>query len=405
MRAGHRRPRAPSGADGALVVGGDYQGLGIVRSLGRRGIPVYVVDDERSIARFSRFATRALRVSDLRDPATAVESVLDIGRRHGLDGWVLYPTRDAIVAAFSQEREALAEVFRVPTPPWETVRTAWDKRRTYRLAEALGIPTPRTSYVARAEELGALDLAFPVVIKPAIKEHFIHEAKVKALRADDSTHLEHIFRRVCAVIPPSEIMLQELIPGGGERQFSYCAFFKEGAPVATMVVRRTRQHPHDFGRSSTYVETVHLPELEGPSERFLREIGYYGLVEMEYKLDASSGLYKLLDVNARTWGFHTVGRRAGVDFPLLLFRDQLGHSVQACRAEPGIRWVRLTTDLPTGLGEILRGRLGVRGFLDSVTNFETEAVFERGDLLPGLAEIALLPHLYRTRARRAWRAA
>lgn len=386
-------------------MGGDYQGLGIVRSLGRHRIPVYVVDDERSIARFSRFATRALRVPDLRDPTTAVESVLDIGRRHGLHGWVLYPTRDEIVAAFSQEREALAEVFRVPTPPWETVRTAWDKRRTYRLAEELGIPTPRTSYVTSVEELGALDLAFPVVIKPAIKEHFIHEAKVKALRADNPAQLEDIFGRVCAVIPPDEIMLQELIPGGGERQFSYCAFFKDGAPVATMVVRRTRQHPHDFGRSSTYVETVDLPELEGPSARFLQEIGYYGLVEMEYKLDASSGLYKLLDVNARTWGFHTVGRRAGVDFPLLLFRDQLGHPVQSCRAAPGIRWVRLTTDLPTGVGEILRGRLGIRRFLESVTNFETEAVFERGDLLPGLAEIALLPHLYRTRASRAWRAA
>lgn len=405
MGTGEPHARVAAGAEGALVVGGDYQGLGIVRSLGRQGVPVYVVDDERSIARFSRFATRALRVPDLRNPSRAVESVLDIGRRHGLHGWVLYPTRDEIVAAFSQRREALAEVFRVPTPPWETVRTAWDKRSTYEMAEALGIPCPRTFSVSGIEELGALDLAFPIVVKPAIKEHFIHEAKVKALRADDQTHLEAIFRRVCEVIPPEEILLQELIPGGGERQFSYCAFFKEGAPVATMVARRTRQHPHDFGRSSTYVETVHLPELEEPSERFLREIDYYGLVEIEYKLDPSNGLYKLLDVNARTWGFHTVGRRAGVDFPLLLFRDQLGQPVEHLRAAQGVRWVRLTTDLPTGIGEVLHGRLGARGFLKSITHFETEAVFERGDLLPGLAEIALLPHLYRTRARRAWRAA
>lgn len=393
------------GSVGALVVGGDYHGLGIVRSLGRQGIPVYVVDDERSIARFSRFTTRALRAADLRSPSTAVESVLDIGRRHELNGWVLYPTRDEIVAAFSRARDALAEVFRVPTPSWETVRATWDKRNTYRLADELGIPIPRTCYASRTEDLGALDLAFPVVIKPAIKEHFIHEAKVKALRADDSAQLEDIFRRVCGVIPPDEVMFQELIPGGGERQFSYCAFFKEGTPVAKMVVRRTRQHPHDFGRSSTYVETVNLPELEEPSERFLREIDYYGLVEIEYKLDAASGLYKLLDVNARTWGSHTIGRRAGVDFPLLLFRDQLNQRVEPCRAMLGIRWIRLTTDLPTSVGEILRGRLGVRTALESVTRFEIEAVFERGDLLPGLAEIALLPHLYRTRARRSWRAA
>ena len=37
---------------GALVIGGDYQGLGIARSLGRRNIPVCVIDDEISIGDF-----------------------------------------------------------------------------------------------------------------------------------------------------------------------------------------------------------------------------------------------------------------------------------------------------------------------------------------------------------------
>ncbi len=50
---------------GAVVVGGDYQGLGIVRSLGRRGVPICVIDDERSIARFSRYATHSVAVANL----------------------------------------------------------------------------------------------------------------------------------------------------------------------------------------------------------------------------------------------------------------------------------------------------------------------------------------------------
>jgi D-aspartate ligase len=49
---------------GAVVIGGDYQGLGIVRSLGRVGIPVCVIDDEHSISRFSRYATHGVRVRD-----------------------------------------------------------------------------------------------------------------------------------------------------------------------------------------------------------------------------------------------------------------------------------------------------------------------------------------------------
>ena len=37
-----------------------------------------------------------------------------------------------------------------------------------------------------------------------------------------------------------------------------------------------------------------------------------------HKLDPRDGVQKLLDVNARTWGYHSIGPRAGVDFPRLL---------------------------------------------------------------------------------------
>ena len=125
---------------GAIVVGGDYQGLGIVRSLGSRGIPICVVDDEHSISGFSRYTTHNVKVANLRDECTIVEGLIDIGKRLNLRGWVLYPTREELVAAFSRNRALLGEWFRVPTPEWESVRWAWDKRNTYQLAKELGIP-------------------------------------------------------------------------------------------------------------------------------------------------------------------------------------------------------------------------------------------------------------------------
>jgi predicted ATP-grasp superfamily ATP-dependent carboligase len=395
------RTRAPS-AIGALVAGGDYQGLGIVRSLGRRGVPVCVIDDEPSISRFSRFTTRAIRVSDLRDEPSIVATMSEIGDRFGLEGWVVYPTRDEIVAALSRHRGLLSEFYRVPTPDWDVVRWAWDKRLTYRMAGELGIATPNTRYASDDTDLTSLALRWPIVIKPAIKQHFIYAANVKALRADSAEQLATRFDEVRSIIPTDEVMLQELIPGGGDCQFSYCAFFKDGRPLAKMLVRRARQRPPDFARSSTCVETVDMPELEEPSERFLGAIGYYGLVEIEYKLDRRDGQYKLLDVNPRTWGSHAIGRRAGADFPWLLFRDQLGDPVEPTRARPGIRWIRLTTDLPTSLVEILHGRLDWRTFAKSISHFQMEAVFDRDDPLPALAELTLLPHLVRTRGGRTW---
>ena len=382
------------GAVGAVVLGGDFQGLGIVRSLGRQGAPVCVIDDEHSISRFSQYTTHAVRVPDLRDEARTIDAVMDVGRRRGLDGWVLYPTRDEIVAAVSRHRSTLSAAFRVPTPGWESIKWAWDKRNTYRLAEELGIPTPRTWYPRDLEDLNAIEIEPPLTIKPAIKEHFIYATKAKAWRADSRAELAQRFLDASALVTPGEVMVQELIPGGGHLQYAYCAFFKNGRAIGSMVARRRRQHPPEFGRATTFAETIDLPLLEELSLRFLRAIDYYGLVELEYKQDVRDGQPKLLDVNARTWGYHTLGFQAGVDFPYLLFLDQLGAPVPACHAETGVQWIRLVTDVPTCILEMAGGRLAWREFVRSLRTFQIESVFCKEDLLPGLVELALVPYLF-----------
>jgi D-aspartate ligase len=392
--AGVSAPRQPAaGSIGAVVIGGDYQGLGIIRSLGRRGIPVCVVDDERSIGRFSRYTTHAVKVADLRDPDRTVDTLIATGRRFGLAGWVLYPTREETVAALSRNRAVLSELFRVPTPDWNVVRWAWDKRNTYDLAARLGVPVPRTWYPSQVDDLRAVDGDPPFVIKPAIKEDFLHATKAKAWRANSRFELRRRFEQAAELVGPGEVMIQELIPGDGHQQFACCGFVKAGELVASMVVRRRRQHPPEFGRASTFVETVDVPPLEQLSARFLGAIEYCGLAELEYKLDPRSGEFKLLDFNARTWGYHTLGFGAGVDFPYLQFADQIGETVTPCRARVGTRWVRLVTDLPTAVSEIRNGRLSPRAYLRSLGSAHVEAVFSREDPLPGLAELALLPYL------------
>ena len=94
-----------------------------------------------------------------------------------------------------------------------------------------------------------------------------------------------------------------------------------------MVVRRRRQRPPDFARSSTCVETIKMPEIEDPAERFLSWIDYYGIAEVEFKFDHRDGTYKLLDVNPRTWGSHSIGGRAGVEPHILFFNDRIGGTV------------------------------------------------------------------------------
>ncbi|HYB24327.1 MAG TPA: hypothetical protein VED41_11045 [Solirubrobacteraceae bacterium] len=389
-RALAKRGEAP----GAVVIGGDYQGLGIVRSLGRRGIDVLVLDDERSIGRHSRYATAAVRVPDLREEETTVATLLELAERHQLAGWVVFPTREETVAALSRHRERLSSHLRIPTPGWDVVRWAWDKRNTYELAAELGIATPRTWRLTSEHELQAIDGDPPFAVKPAIKEHFLYATGAKAWRADTRAELAQRFRQAAELVGAEEVIVQELIPGAGEAQLGYCAFFRDDRALASMVVRRLRQHPPLFGRASTFVQTIEHPELEELSQRFLRRIGYYGLVELEYKHDARDGQTKLLDVNARTWGYHSLGQRAGVDFPYLLYADQLSLPVpEGVRAPAGVAWIRLATDVPTALALLVRGALDWRAYARSLRAASVESVFSRDDPLPGVAELALLPYL------------
>src|SRR5262249_18769871 len=165
---------------GAVVIGGDHPGLAIARSLGRRGFPVVVIDDQYSVSSFSRYVTRVVHVPDLKHEQASVDSILSVGHRLDLKGWVLFPTRDENVAAFSIHRDRLAEFFRVTTPSWETIRWAWDKSNTYHLAEKLGIPAPRTWNPQSADELPGLYAHLPLAVKPAVKENFFYATGAKA---------------------------------------------------------------------------------------------------------------------------------------------------------------------------------------------------------------------------------
>jgi predicted ATP-grasp superfamily ATP-dependent carboligase len=378
---------------GALVVGGDHPGLAVVRSLGRRGIPVYVVDDQPCVSRFSRYAKRVIRVPDILDERKTVDSVLEVGRRFNLQNWVLIPTRDETVAAFSRYRDELAEFFTVSTGEWESVQWAWDKKKSYELAETLDIPCPKSFNPKNADELPTLYDRLPLAIKPAVKENFFYATGAKAWRCNSIEQLHRNYERAARQIRPEEILIQEIIPGDGSEQYSWCAFVRNGQPHSTLVARRFRQHPREFGRAATYVETADASVIEELSERFVRAIRYHGLVEIEYKRDPRDGRYKLLDVNARAWGFHALGAASGVDFPWLLYADMLGLPIEPVRAKPGVGWLRLVTDVPTALSDIVHGSVSPAAYLKSLFATRVESVFALIDPLPFLAEIVLLPWL------------
>ena len=88
-----------------------------------------------------------------------------------------------------------------------------------------------------------------------------------------------------------------------------------------------------------------------------------------------------------------LGVPAGVDFPYLLYADQVGRSVESSRAKAGVGWLRAITDVPTVASDLWASELSLRSYLTSLRNTRTESVFCLRDPLPSLAEVLMLPYL------------
>jgi D-aspartate ligase len=379
------------------VLGGSYRALAVVRSLGRHGVPVTVAaTDGHRIATRSRYVRDLLPWQGLGGDALVSALLAQDGER----GRLLVPTDDDDAEALGRAHAPLSERFAVTVSPWERLEAAADKRSTYALAGQQGIPYPR-SWPADDGPPALPEGAFPVIVKPAYRPRAIATITPKAWPAADAGALQQRWAQAVAVTDAHTLIVQEAVPGGGEAQLAYGALCRDGEVLASIVARRTRQRPMDFGLSSTFVESIADPEVEALAERWIAAAGISGLVEVEFKRPPG-GPPMLLDVNARAWGWISLGAHAGVDFPWLLWRMAHGEAFPRAHARTGTRWMRPIVDAPTAAAELLAGRLAPRAYVASWRPPIDLATFARDDPAPALHEpIALM----RMKAARAGRAA
>jgi D-aspartate ligase len=382
---------------GAVVIGGHFQGLGVVRALARYGVRVAVIDSEPCLSRFSRYVSTYVRSPNVRNQQTFLHFLKRLALHQHLDGWVVYPTDDETVHFLSRHRDALKDFYRIPTPSWDVIKFVYDKKQSYRLAEKIGIPIPRTYYPKNLDDVKRMDAPFPMIIKPAVMRNFFRITGKKVFRARNRQELEAMYVQASTIIDPGEILIQEEIPDVSHHLYSFCPLFKEKKVLAKIIAKRPRQHPMDFGQASTFAETVDIPVLEILGSRFLSAIDYYGLCEVEFIQDPRDRQFKFLEVNPRIWGWHTIAVRAGVNLPYLLYSDMVERHVKNGYFEEGIKWMRLTTDIPTVVSEVLKGRMKLKDYVRSWKGEKEFAVFSLNDPLPFIGEFFLLPYLWRKR--------
>lgn len=375
---------------GVVVLGSDFKALGVVRSLGQRGIPCVLVDTVPRSAWFSRYVIKRLKwEGEHLDGPEFLSFLLSISKALHLEQWVVFPTDDAGVGFVAHHADELKRCYRLVTQDWNIIRWAHDKRLTYRMAQEIGVPAPRTWYPANEEELSELELEFPIILKPAVSINLQHAVRAKALPATTREELISHYQQMARIIPYDEIMLQEIIPGHGQQQFSVAAFCKDGEVLLSMTARRTRQYPIHYGLGSSFVEAVDIPGLTELAAKIVRYMRVTGMVEVEFKQDPRTDEYKVLDINTRPWGWHTLCIACGLDFPFIQYRELLGEQPIPVAPRYGYRWIRALTDLPAGIQEVRARQLSVGAYLRSLFGKTVFSVLDWRDPLPAIGDLAI----------------
>jgi len=380
---------ALSAPRGAVLLGGSHGTIALARLLARQGLDVRFFTDDTPLPRFSRAISAAHRWPGADEPARALAFLEERAARDGLEGYLLIPSTDADVRLVSLEHERLSQTFTVMVPPWGRLRWAGDKALTYARAAELGLAIPATHAIAGRAEAVTAEFDYPVALKPAMRLAPNRFTRDKVWRAENREAFIRLYNAAADLVGEEGVVVQELIPGGGECQLSYGALWWHGRPVAGFTARRLRQYPIEFSYTSTYVETIEDAEVRVASETFLSSCGHHGLVEIEYKRDPRTGALKMLDVNPRPWTWFGLADAAGLDFGALIAALARGEEVPGMSARPDVGWLFAQRDVVVAAQLALAGGFDFGAWARSWSRARTVATFSFTDPLPAIVEMPL----------------
>jgi D-aspartate ligase len=324
----------------AVVIGD----VDLVRALGLAGIPSACVSAPDAAVRFSRHVRAALRWND--DEEDLVAELLAFARWQP-EPPVLFPQSDVALLLTSRHRDRLAQGFRIPLAEADLIEQLVDKGRFQELARRHELPVPRAQrlHVEPGGSIPALELQFPVLIKPITRtdEWASLAGWNKAFEASGPEDLAALWTRLADL--QLELLAQELVAGPESSIESYHAYVDQGGAIAgEFTGRKIRTYPASYGHS-TAVEIVDLPDVAELGREVLDRLGLRGVAKADFKRDERGRLH-LLEINPRFNLWHLPAAIAGVNLPALVHADLTGAPRPAAgRARSGVAWCTPLRDL------------------------------------------------------------
>ena len=354
--------------------------LGIMRGLGQMGLKsVGINDTPKGVALYSRHAIGLVGPNPRENPQGLIDLLVRVGQHLKSKG-VLFITDDNYLKALSQNKAALEPYYHFTFPDYDVLEALMDKRRQYKLAEELGIATPRSMQVENAEDITKWPAdAYPVLVKGLSGKDFYHHYHRQVLVFQNKVELE----KMLADKPNVSVLLQELIPGGEENLYTAGIYMNEaGDAKAVFTGRKLRQYPRNFG-TCTVGESIACADIVQPSIELLRKLEFYGISQIEYKYDARDGKYKLIEVNGRFWKWHSLATASGVNLAAAAYCDILGLPMPRMAPQRyGLKWLELPDDLRGVLKDIKAGEFHLGRWLRTVAPPCVFSVFAWDDPRP-----------------------
>lgn len=375
--------------------------IDLVRSLALAGIRSVVPARPGDPMWFSRYTDRGLAWADAwTQRELLVENLMRFGRSQPTPPVLFYQGTPDLLTV-SRNREQLGQAFRFAIADAAVVEEVTDKAAFQALAERLRLPVPATRRLRPAEDPAGweVDLRFPIVLKPIIREpaHWRHvEPHAKAVKMDTREDLRASWPRLTGA--GVDLLAQELISGPESMIESYHTYVDElGTVVAEFTGRKLRTRPAEFG-NSTAVTITDAPDVAALGRQVVQRLGLVGVAKVDFKRTDDRGLL-LLEVNPRFTLWHHPAAVAGLNIPAIVFADLTGgERPQIVRPRAGVRWCDPWEDAATARR---RGRVDVEQLV-STLRCEAKSGLARDDPMPFIRG-TVLPRIrtrLRTRAER-----
>ena len=360
-----------------------HGGLGVIRSLGRAGIPVYGVHEGPSApAANSRYlAGRFYWQPSTADVDRVLTGLLRLAERIGQPS-VLLATDDAGAIFLAEHGHDLRRWFLFPDPPKDLPRRLAGKYSLHEVCREFGVCSPRTvspSSLDAAREFASA-AGYPLIAKltaPWVKGSALPSTSVVA----NPTELDRAYE-TCAR-SGTGLMLQEYIPGGpGADWFfhGYCDASSVCQPAFTGV--KERSYPADAGLTSLGRSAAN-EDLREEITSLLAKLGYRGLLDLDIRFDERTGKYNLLDFNPRLGAQFRVFRdTAGIDVALAAYLDLTRQPIPPGEQVNGRVFLVENYDPISALAHMRRGDLRPASWLASMRTVHETAWFARDDLRP-----------------------